>query len=57
MPALHIAVQQKTLYTGFQSIPRHAPKPVAERIEPIVSSTSLIGGFSPRRQRLGLFSG
>jgi hypothetical protein len=33
---------------------RSPPRPA--RIEPIVSSTSFIGGFSPRRQRLGLFS-
>jgi hypothetical protein len=44
-----IAVQQKTAYTGFQSIPRLAPKAGAAGIEPIVSSTSSIGGFSPRR--------
>jgi threonine dehydratase len=50
-------VQQKTAYTRFQSIPRRAPDVCAEPIEPIVSSTSFIGGFSPRPQRLGLFSG
>jgi hypothetical protein len=49
-------VQQKSAYTDFQSMPGRAPNDAAGRIEPIVSSTFLIGGFSPRLQGLGLFS-
>jgi hypothetical protein len=57
MRGLDIAVQQKSAYTGFE--PRQASSPVAilDRLEPVVSSTSFIGGFSPRPQGLGLFSG
>jgi hypothetical protein len=51
-----IAVQQKGLYTDFQSIPRCPSNAGADPIAAIVSSTSFIGGFGPRRQRLGLFS-
>jgi hypothetical protein len=49
-------VQQKSAYTDFQSMPDGAPNDGAGQFEPIVSSTFLIGGFSPRPQRLGLFS-
>jgi hypothetical protein len=48
-------VQQKTTYTDFQSIFFQA-RPCGEHPEPIVSSTSSIGGFSPGPQGFGLFS-
>jgi len=46
----------KRSYTRFHSGCGLQIVPICESPEPIVSSTSSIGGFSPRQQCLGLFS-
>ncbi|MGZ5265267.1 MAG: hypothetical protein ACXWJG_17910, partial [Caldimonas sp.] len=52
-----IAVQQKTAYTVFEAVRIGAPAKVRFATASIVSSTSFIGGFNPRQQCLGFFSG
>jgi hypothetical protein len=57
IPALHIAVQQKSAYTDFQSIRARRPAGGVARIEPIVSSTSFIGGLARGGNASGFFPG
>src|SRR6478609_1098814 len=53
---LDIAVQQKSAYTRFEPGQATVSAAILDCPEPVVSSTSFIGGFSPRLQGLGLFS-